>query len=149
MNEAALSVPEIDALQNDAWQDTFRYAATSSPFYREHFNRAGLSFREKMPLAEIARIPTIDKTAVSEAADRFLCVPRKAIVDIVTTSGSTGQSLVWQLTEKDVQRLARNEELSFTCAGLTSTDTVLLAVAMDRCFIAGMAYFLGLRKLGC
>jgi phenylacetate-CoA ligase len=26
---------------------------------------------------------------------------------------------------------------------------VLLAVAMDRCFIAGMAYYLGLRQLGC
>src|SRR5262249_32652689 len=39
--------------------------------------------------------------------------------------------------------------LSFECAGVTARDTVLVAVAMDRCFIAGLAYWLGLRELGC
>jgi phenylacetate-CoA ligase len=53
------------------------------------------------------------------------------------------------LTEPDVQRLAHNEELSFGCASLTSADTVLVAVAMDRCFMAEMAYWLGLREIGC
>jgi phenylacetate-CoA ligase len=53
------------------------------------------------------------------------------------------------LTEADVRRLALNERLSFECAGLTARDTVLIAVALDRCFIAGMAYWLGLRELGC
>ena len=32
---------------------------------------------------------------------------------------------------------------------MTARDTVLVAVAMDRCFIAGLAYWLGLRELGC
>jgi phenylacetate-CoA ligase len=49
----------------------------------------------------------------------------------------------------DVKRLAENERLSFSCAGLTANDTVLVAVAMDRCFMAGLAYWLGLRELGC
>lgn len=53
------------------------------------------------------------------------------------------------LTESDVRRLALNERLSFECAGLTVNDTVLVAVALDRCFIAGLAYWLGLRELGC
>jgi phenylacetate-CoA ligase len=100
-------------------------------------------------LADRFRIPAIDKSVVTQNTEKFLCVPREKIVDIVTTSGSTGQPLVWQLTEDDLERLARNEELSFGCAGLNAADTVLLAVAMDRCFIAGLAYFLGLRKIGC
>ena len=149
MNEATLSTSEIKAVQQAAWADTLRHAFDRSPFYRGHFARAGLSPRDKIPLDEIARIPAIDKTVVSENTEQFLCVPREKIVDIVTTSGSTGQPLVWQLTENDLERLARNEQLSFTCAGFTAADTVLLAVAMDRCFIAGMAYYLGLRKLGC
>jgi phenylacetate-CoA ligase len=149
MNEATLSSFEIAAVQQAAWTDTLRHAFDRSPFYREHFARARLSTREKIPLDEIARIPAIDKTVVSENTEKFLCVPREKIVDIVTTSGSTGQPLVWQLTENDLERLARNEQLSFACAGFTAADTVLLAVAMDRCFIAGMAYYLGLRKLGC
>ena len=149
MNEAALSSSAIAAMQQAAWTETFRQAGERSPFYREHFSRAGLSPCDAIPLSEISRIPAIDKTVVSENTEKFLCVPREKIVDIVTTSGSTGQPLVWQLTEADLERLARNEELSFACAGFTAADTVLLAVAMDRCFIAGMAYYLGLRKLGC
>jgi phenylacetate-CoA ligase len=149
MKEAVLSPAEIEALQQAAWAETFCYAAAHSPFYREHFRRVGLSSRDPIPLSEIRRIPSVDKAAVSENAAAFLCVPPGRIVDIVTTSGTTGEPLVWQLTESDVERLAHNEELSFACAGLTDADTVLLAVAMDRCFIAGLAYFLGLRKLGC
>ena len=149
MNEATLSSSDIAAKQQAAWTDTLRHAFDRSPFYRGHFARAGLSPRDEIPLAEISRIPAIDKNVVSEHTEQFLCVPREKIVDIVTTSGTTGQPLVWQLTENDLERLARNEHLSFGCAGFTAADTVLLAVAMDRCFIAGMAYYLGLRKLGC
>ena len=149
MTEATLSSSDIAARQRAALADTLHYAFDCSPFYREHFARAGLSPHEQIPLDEIVRIPAIDKAVVSEHTEQFLCVPRERIVDIVTTSGTTGQPLVWQLTENDLKRLARNEELSFACAGFTAADTVLLAVAMDRCFIAGMAYFLGLRKLGC
>jgi len=149
VNEATLIAPDIAALQQSAWAETFRYVRAHSPFYREHLAQAGIAPETIIPLAELARIPTVDKTVVSERMEQFLCVPREKIVEIVTTSGSTGQPLVWQLTENDLQRLARNEELSFTCAGFTAADTVLLGVAMDRCFIAGMAYYLGLRRLGC
>ena len=149
MNEAALSSPEIEVRQAAAWAETFRYTFAASPFYREHFARAGLSPGDDLPLGEMSRIPTIDNSVVSRSPEKFLCVPREQIVDIVTTSGSTGQPLVWQLTEADLERLARGEQLSFSCVGFTRADTVLMAVAMDRCFIAGMAYYLGLRKLGC
>ncbi len=71
------------------------------------------------------------------------------MVDIVTTSSTTGKPLVYMMTEADLRRLALNEYHSFRCAGLTASDTVLLAVTLDRCFIAGMAYFMGLRLLGC
>ena len=36
-------------------------------------------------------IPTISKEVLSENPEAFLCVPREQVVDIVTTSGSTGQ----------------------------------------------------------
>ena len=122
--------------------ETFRYAKTNSPFYREMFR--GLNAAP--PLAEV---PTVDKTILSARNLDFLCVPRERVVEIVTTSGTTGQPLLWMLTEPDVQRLALNEEISFECAGLTARDTVLVAVALDRCFIAGLAYTTGLRELGC
>jgi phenylacetate-CoA ligase len=125
-----------------AWETTWRYATRHSPYYRERFGHS----TSALPICEV---PPVDKTVLSERNLDFLCVPRERVVEIVTTSGTMGQPLLWMMTEADVQRLALNEKLSFECAGLTARDTVLIAVAMDRCFIAGLAYGLGLRELGC
>jgi phenylacetate-CoA ligase len=124
------------------WAETFRYAAENSPFYRELFRGK----REVPPLQEL---PCVDKRVLSERNLDFLSVPRERIVEVVTTSGTTGKPLLWMLTDVDLERLALNERLSFECAGLNAADTVLIAVGMDRCFIAGLAYWLGLREIGC
>jgi phenylacetate-CoA ligase len=124
------------------WPETFRYAKKFSPFYRE-------MFRGSQGVPPLETLPTADKKVLSERNRDFLCVPRSRIAEIVTTSGTTGKPLLWQLTANDVQRLAANEKISFQCAGLTPRDTVLVAVALDRCFIAGLAYWQGLRELGC
>jgi phenylacetate-CoA ligase len=126
----------------DLWAQTFRYAAEHSPFYRERF-------RGMTDVPTLESLPTVDKQILSERNLDFLCVPRERIIEIVTTSGTTGKPLLWMLTESDVRRLALNERLSFECAGLTAGGTVLVAVALDRCFMAGLAYWLGLRELGC
>jgi phenylacetate-CoA ligase len=149
IQEERLTDRGIAALQQRAWSKTWQHALAHSPFYREHLRRAGGTARTPVPLKEIERVPTIDKPVLSANPDAFRCVPPQRVVDIVTTSGSTGQPLVCLLTESDLQRLALNERHSFRCAGLTASDTVLLAVTLDRCFIAGMAYFMGLRQLGC
>jgi len=124
------------------WAETFGYAAEHSPFYRELFR--GIS-----SVPPLEQMPFTDKSVLSKRNLDFVCVPRKQVAEIVTTSGTTGDPLLWMLTEADLQRLALNERLSFECAGLTARDTVVVVVAMDRCFIAGLAYWLGLRELGC
>ena len=124
------------------WEAAYRHAAQHSPYYRELFGGA-----TKVP--DLRDVPTVEKSVLSARNLDFLCVPRERVVEIVTTSGTTGEPLLWMLTESDVKRLAVNERLSFECAGLTAADTVLVAVAMDRCFMAGLAYWLGLRELGC
>ena len=125
-----------------AWEATYRHAALHSPYYRELFGGA-------TGVPRLEEVPTVDKTVLSARNLDFLSVPRERVVEIVTTSGTTGKPLLWMLTETDVQRLAHNERLSLGCAGLTASDTVLVAVAMDRCFMAGLAYWMGLREIGC
>ena len=127
---------------NRLWPETFRHAKKNSPFYRE-------LFRGLKGVPPLASLPIVDKQILSARNADFLCVPRHRIAEIVTTSGTTGQPLVWMLTPADVHRLAVNEKLSFECAGLNARDTVLVAVSLDRCFIAGLAYWQGLRELGC
>jgi phenylacetate-CoA ligase len=50
-------------------------------------------------------------------------------------------------TRSDLARLAYNEELAFAMAGIDSKDTLLVVAALDRCFMAGLAYYLGGLKL--
>ena len=125
-----------------AWPAAFHYAKKHSPFYRE-------KFRGLKGVPRLENLPTVDKMVLSGRNLDFLCVPRQRLAEIVTTSGTTGKPLLWMLTESDVKRLAVNEKISFACAGITPRDTVLVAVSLDRCFIAGLAYWQGLRELGC
>ena len=134
--------PEASRTFQRLWRAAFARAKQHSPYYRQLFRR----MKAVPPLDEV---PTVDKAVLSARNLDFLCVPRERLVEIVTTSGTTGQPLLWMLTEADVRRLAHNEKLSFTCAGLTRHDTVVVAVGLDRCFIAGLAYTTGLRELGC
>ena len=147
--EEQLTREQIAVLQQAAWDRTWRHVLAHSPFYRERLGRPGSAGPAPSLLGDFTSIPTLNKTVLSDNLEAFLCVPRERVVDIVTTSGSTGAPLLCLLTEADMQRLALNEHHSFRCVGLSSADTVLLAVTLDRCFIAGMAYFLGLRMLGC
>lgn len=81
--------------------------------------------------------------------EAFLCVPKREIVDYVTTSGTLGDPVTFALTESDLQRLAYNEYLSFSTAGITPDDIMQLMTTLDRRFMAGLAYFMGARELGC
>jgi len=125
-----------------SWAEAFHYTAEHSPFYRE-------MFRGMKRVPRLEDLPTVDKKTLSERNLDLLCVPREQVVEIVTTSGTTGRTLLWMFTESDLQRLAINERQSFECVGLTARDTALVAVTLDRCFVAGLAYWLGLRQLGC
>lgn len=147
-DEARLSAAEMVSMQREAWGEALAYARRHSPFYRQWLDRCGISARSRPGLDQRHRIRTVDKRLVSERTASLLCVTEDRVVDVVTTSGSTGQPLVWRLTEADLERLAANELLSFRTAGVTAHDTVALAVTLDRCCMAGMAYFLGLRRLG-
>ena len=123
------------------------YCAQHSPYYRRLFKKAGIRINA-IGLDNLASIPLTDKTDFARHNNEFLAVPQTDIVDIVLSSGTTGKPSRIMYTERDLQRLAYNEHLSFASCGITSADTALLTCTMDRCFIAGLAYFLGIRSLG-
>jgi len=99
-------------------------------------------------VADLSTLPLTTKKHVSEFNRQFWTLGHERIVDVTTTSGTTGEPTLYPITQKDLDRLGYNEQLCFTRAGLSAGDVVLLAVTMDKCFMAGLAYFEGLRKLG-
>lgn len=141
------SPQEIRIVQEGLLQEHLRHLATASPYYQSLFKSEGID-PSKITLDSLQRVPFTDKTALGRNNDDFLAVPKSKIVDMVLSSGTTGQPTTMMYTENDLRRLAYNEEISFVSCGMTRDDVVLLTCTIDRCFIAGLAYFSGVRSLG-
>jgi phenylacetate-CoA ligase len=138
---------QIRKIQEGLLQTHLRHLAGHSPYYRTLFREQGIDIRNAS-LDTLSSLPFTDKTALGQHNDDFLAVPPSEIVDIVLSSGTTGRPTTMMYTENDLRRLAYNEEISFLSCGLTRDDVVLLTCTIDRCFIAGLAYFSGVRSLG-
>lgn len=145
---ADIVIPSIAARQLPLLQRQLAYLQQSSPYYRRLFQQCGFTAAGIGSLDELRQLPLTDKNDLSRYNCDFLAVAEKDIVDVCQTSGTTGDAVTFWQTEADLQRLARNEQLAFTAAGVTATDRVLVGAALDRVFMAGLAYFLGLRKIG-
>jgi len=138
---------EIRAVQEELLRKHLRYLSEHSPYYRALFKTKSID-PAAITLDSLQTLPLTDKTALGQHNDEFLAVPRSAIVDMVLSSGTTGKPTTMMYTENDLRRLAYNEEISLESCGLTRDDVVLLTCTIDRCFIAGLAYFSGVRSLG-
>ncbi len=139
----------IRTFQEEQLRETIGYVAEHSQYYRTLFAEAGVDPRDIRVIDDLQRLPVTTKQELQLRNEEFLCVSRRKVVDYVTTSGTLGDPVTFALTEADLDRLAYNEMLSFTTAGCTSDDILQLMVTLDRRFMAGLAYFLGARKLGC
>ena len=142
------SSAEIKAFQEDLLHKHLFYLRKNSPYYRRVFDSYGINISKIVHLEDLTRIPFTEKKDLQLYNDDFCCVPKNRIIDYITTSGTLGDPVLFGCTEKDLQRLAYNEKKSFECAGLTPDSVVQLMTTLDKRFMAGMAYFLGLREMG-
>lgn len=140
---------EIRSFQEARLQETLAYLASRSPFYQRLFADKKIDISTIKTLDDLLQIPPTTKHDLQTYNNDFLCVSPTEVVDYVTTSGTLGEPVTFALTEGDLQRLAYNEASSFTMAGCTQNDVLQLMTTIDRRFMAGLAYFLGARELGC
>ncbi|MFA5087648.1 MAG: AMP-binding protein [Candidatus Omnitrophota bacterium] len=142
-----LSRGKIRSLQENILRQHLVYCRENSPYYKKLFKRHKI-VPGKITLDNLADLPFTDKSDIEKNNDGLLAVPPEKIVDVVLSSGTTGKPTQIAYSESDLKRLAYNEEKSFLGCGLTPRDAVLLTCTMDRCFVAGLAYFLGVRAVG-
>ncbi|WP_422082336.1 phenylacetate--CoA ligase family protein [Ulvibacterium sp.] len=142
------SPEEIKAFQEERLKETLHYVQEKSPYYKRLFKEHSIDIKTIRTLADLTKIPVTTKEQLQNHNDDFICVPKNKIVDFVTTSGTLGEPVTIGLTDADLDRLAYNEAISLACAGVTENDILQLTTTIDRRFMAGMAYFLGARKLG-
>ena len=142
------SPADIATFQNEKLRRALAYLSENSGYYQRKFHENNIDISKIKSVEDLVQIPVTSKDDLQNYNDDFLCVSKDQIVDYITTSGTLGDPVTFAMTDADLNRLAYNGQISFGCAGLDSNDVVQLMVTNDRRFMAGMAYFLGLRKLG-
>lgn len=141
-------IEKIARIQWLELQKQLLYLQKNSKFYQKLFKVHAIDVSEIKTEADLRLIPITTKEDLQEYNQDFICVPEEDIIDQVTTSGTLGNPVNFALNENDLERLAINEMQSFNMIGILKGDKVQITTTLDRRFMAGMAYFLGLRKLG-
>jgi phenylacetate-CoA ligase len=141
------TVAEIKSFQEQKLVELLNYVNMNSPFYSSLFAKMNIDITSIKTIEDLSLLPVTTKEDLQKYNDDFLCVPAIKIIDYATTSGTLGDPVTFGLTDKDLDRLAYNEAISFDCAGIKEGDIVQLMTTIDRRFMAGLAYFLGLRKM--
>ena len=145
---AFLSKAEITAMQEIKLQETIAYLNNHSPFYKEFFTKARFNPSGIKTMEDLSVIPVTIKEDLQQRNDDFLCVPRNKIIEYSSTSGTLGNPVTIMLTENDLARLACNEYASFVSTEGSVNDIYQIMLTLDRQFMAGMAYYSGIHKLG-
>ena len=141
-------IQEIKAFQEKKLKEVLQYLEENSPFYQKLFRENNINISEIQKLEDLKKIPTTSKNDIQQNNQDFFCVPLSQIVDYSTTSGTLGDPVTFGLSDEDLERIAYNEAISLACAGIQKGDVVQMVTTIDKRFMAGLAYFLGLRKMG-
>jgi phenylacetate-CoA ligase len=134
--------------QHQKLQELLQYVAGKSNYYKRIFAEKEIDIRQIEKAGDLSLLPFTTKDDLARYNDDFLCVPKSKVADFVTTSGTMSDPVAFYLTDSDVERLATNEAESFRCADGGEDSIYQLMTTIDRRFMAGLAYWMGARKMG-
>ena len=117
-----------------------------SPFYARKFD--GIDLSQVSTQEDFERLPFTDKADLREAYPLGLAaVPRKDIVRIHSSSGTTGTPVVIPYTARDVEDWAVMFERCYRMAGVTEDDVVQITPGYGL-WTAGIGFQAGCERLG-
>ena len=142
------SLTDIKKFQEQELEKLLNYLSVKSPYYQKLFFNEKINIHKIKTLEDLINIPVTTKEQLQTYNQDFLCVNKSEIRDYITTSGTLSDPTTFAVTNNDLERLAYNEAISFTCAGAKNGDIFQLMTTIDKRFMAGLAYFLGIWKMG-
>lgn len=141
------STGDIKNMQEVKLKTLLEYVQTHSKFYQRVLASNHIDINA-ITLDTLNHLPFTTKDDLANYNDDFLCIDKNEVADFITTSGTLGDPVTFYLSENDLNRLAYNEAIALQCAGVSSNDVVQLTTTIDKQFMAGLAYYMGARKLG-
>ncbi|MCM1985897.1 MAG: AMP-binding protein [Methanococcoides sp.] len=139
---------ELLELQLNRLKKTAAAVYNNVPFYREKFKALGITPDDIRSLDDIRKLPMTKKTDLRDNYPFGLfAVPKKDIVRIHASSGTSGKPTVVGYTANDIETWANMMARNFTMVGLDANDVFQNAVNYGL-FTGGLGFHYGIEQLG-
>ncbi|MFN3921475.1 MAG: phenylacetate--CoA ligase family protein [Caldimicrobium sp.] len=125
-----------------------KYAYERIPFYRQRFDEVGLKPEDIRSLEDIKYIPFTSKAHLREVYPfGMFAVPLSEIVEIHSSSGTTGKPVVMGYTRRDIEVWKEVMARSLVAIGATKEDIIQIAYGYGL-FTGGLGFHYGALALG-
>ncbi len=138
----------LEKLQTERLKKTLDFAG-QSPFYKELFNRKGISADSVKNVEDVRKLPFTTKQDLRDHFPYgFLGLPKKDIIRLHSSSGTTGNPTVIFHNRHDIASWANLMARSLFCAGVRDED-VFQNICGYGLFTGGLGFQYGIERLGC
>ena len=144
-----MSRDELAVLQLDRLRKMLERAYAMVPHFRSKFDAAGVKPENLRSLDDLVRFPFTLKTDLRDNYPfGMFAVPRKDVLRLHASSGTTGQPTVVGYTRRDLDLWSDLMARSLACAGARPGDIVHNAYGYGL-FTGGLGAHYGAERLGC
>ncbi|MDP3065511.1 MAG: phenylacetate--CoA ligase [Methanobacteriaceae archaeon] len=149
-NEKAecMEIQETKQLQLEKLQQVVKMAYENVPYYRKRFDDEGISPEDIQTLDDLEKIPLTTKADLRGAYPfGMFAVPSDDIVEVHTSSGTTGKPTVSGYTKRDIEIWSEVMARALTMAGATKKDVIQNCYGYGL-FTGGLGVHYGTHYLG-
>lgn len=144
-----MSREDLEALQLERLQALVKRVYQKIPFYKESFDKAGVNPEAIKSLADLTKLPFTVKQDMRDAYPFGLfAVPRKDVVRVHCSSGTTGTATVVGYTQKDLENWGDCFARALYGAGCGPDSTLQIAYGYGL-FTGGLGAHNGGERAGC
>ncbi|WP_297897701.1 phenylacetate--CoA ligase family protein [Methanobrevibacter sp.] len=143
-----MEIEEKKELQLERLKETVKKAYENVPFYKNKLDKAGIKPKDIQTLEDINKLPFTTKTDLRDAYPfGMFAVPEEEIIEIHTTSGTTGKPTVSGYTQKDLDIWSEVIARAITMALGTRGDRIQNCYGYGL-FTGGLGIHYGGHKVG-
>lgn len=144
-----MSREDLEALQLERLQALVKRVYQKIPFYKESFDKAGIKPEDIKSLADLTKLPFTVKQDMRDAYPFGLfAVPRKDVVRVHCSSGTTGTATVVGYTQKDLENWGDCFARALYGVGCGPDSTLQIAYGYGL-FTGGLGAHNGGERAGC
>ena len=144
-----MSREDLEALQLERLLALVKRVYQKIPFYKESFDKAGINPEDIKSLADLTKLPCTVKQDMRDAYPFGLfAVPRKDVVRVHCSSGTTGTATVVGYTQKDLENWGDCFARALYGAGCGPDSTLQIAYGYGL-FTGGLGAHNGGERAGC